>query len=387
MFQLTSNYYRPSGYDIDDLTEGIATINLHASGQMSFKCAPAGTTAAAFNLLDSALIITSGNDLTLGGDITPDTNNAHTLGSLSRKYLNGYFFQIALSSGTARQLNIFGTQPATASRNITFPDPGANCDVVLTASNQTIGGTKTFSSSIAASADNTIDIGALATRIKDVYCVTTKFGGTTRNMILTASQPATASRTVTIPDPGADCDVLLSRGSGITVYQPITSTSSVSCSTLTAGGGASPYLSMDSNAFQKGMVSRDFTSAEIKTLYSTGWVLCNAPGAGRAFMVTSFNWNYHYNSVAYLNGGTIFPYVGASTLSVSPYMVFTTGIPAGWIRHTASNVGSAGVDAHDGDLVTTVANQALRLGAISGDFNTGNGTLSVWVEWISIPVS
>lgn len=63
---------------------------------------------------------------------------------------------------------------------------------------------------ILTSSDNTTDLGNITTRFKSLFCVDTRFGGTTRNLILTASQPATASRTVTIPDPGANCNVIIS---------------------------------------------------------------------------------------------------------------------------------------------------------------------------------
>lgn len=62
-----------------------------------------------------------------------------TVGTLSSSLTTS---QIIL--GTTRTITLSATQPASASRVYTFPDAGANADVVMTESTQTINGTKTF---------------------------------------------------------------------------------------------------------------------------------------------------------------------------------------------------------------------------------------------------
>lgn len=57
--------------------------------------------------------------------------------------------------GTGTQLILTATNPATATRTITFPDPGASASIIYDVLAQTISGVKTFSSRIVGSIDST----------------------------------------------------------------------------------------------------------------------------------------------------------------------------------------------------------------------------------------
>jgi len=120
-------------------------------------------------------------------------------------------------SSTALILNF--AAPSSASRTITFPDPGANGDVVYTVSNQTIGGNKTFSGNT--SFNGNVTLGDASTDVIILTAVinsTITSQATSNQLIFThahASNKITfnisapsAARTITFPDPGEDCNVV-----------------------------------------------------------------------------------------------------------------------------------------------------------------------------------
>lgn len=79
-------------------------------------------------------------------------------------------------------------------RTYTIPDAGANADFVMTAGTQTIGGSKTFSSSLTLNGDSTSLI----------------IGGTNKATLSLAT--LAAARTYTIPDAGASADFMMTAG-------------------------------------------------------------------------------------------------------------------------------------------------------------------------------
>lgn len=91
-----------------------------------------------------------------------------------------------LTLGTTNTTTISATAPS-ASRTYTLPDAGSAANFVLDQGNYTIAGTWTFS--------NAVTITPTSNQL---------ILGTTRTTTISATQPATTSRTVTIPDPGAN---------------------------------------------------------------------------------------------------------------------------------------------------------------------------------------
>ena len=100
--------------------------------------------------------------------------------------------------GTTRTATINVPTPATLSRVYTVPDPAADASFVMTESPQTINGVKTFGSAPIAPSYT-----AIATTNQLLL-------GTTRTITINAPTPAGSSRVVTLPDPGADCNLILS---------------------------------------------------------------------------------------------------------------------------------------------------------------------------------
>lgn len=99
-------------------------------------------------------------------------------------------------SGPTRTLTLSAVQPATSSRIITFPDPGANGDVVYTVSNQTVGGLKTFSSTL---------------RTTSQFLT---FGSVPNSLSLQATVTA-ADANYTIPDVGTTGTFVITNSSGV----------------------------------------------------------------------------------------------------------------------------------------------------------------------------
>lgn len=95
--------------------------------------------------------------------------------------------------GVTNTTTISATAPTT-SRTVTIPDPGANASFVMTESAQTINGQKTFADPIVQN-DTTNQLVL----------------GVTNTTTISSTAPA-ASRTVTIPDAGANSNVVLSEG-------------------------------------------------------------------------------------------------------------------------------------------------------------------------------
>ncbi|MFY7885620.1 MAG: beta strand repeat-containing protein [Dolichospermum sp.] len=93
--------------------------------------------------------------------------------------------------GTTNTTTITCPAPA-ASRTYTIPDAGAAANFVMTASNQTIAGTKSFSAGV-----------AITPTTNQLVL------GTTRTITLTAPTPATASRVYTIPDAGTNTNFVM----------------------------------------------------------------------------------------------------------------------------------------------------------------------------------
>jgi hypothetical protein len=95
--------------------------------------------------------------------------------------------------GATRTVTITAPTPATASRIHTIPDVGANANFVMSEAAQTINGAKTLSAALTVNpTTNQLVLGV------------------TRTVTINATQPATASRVYTIPDAGANASFLMS---------------------------------------------------------------------------------------------------------------------------------------------------------------------------------
>ncbi|MBX9570909.1 MAG: hypothetical protein K2X77_18590 [Candidatus Obscuribacterales bacterium] len=95
--------------------------------------------------------------------------------------------QVTVEKG-AQDVVLTFAAPATSTRTINFPDPGANGDVVYTVSAQTITGIKTLTNPV----------------FNDRFT----FEKGAQDLVITAAAPATSSRTINFPDPGANGDVV-----------------------------------------------------------------------------------------------------------------------------------------------------------------------------------
>ena len=115
--------------------------------------------------------------------------------------------------------------PATATRTVTFPDPGAAAQVLYNVAAQTISGVKTFSAGVVVSATSAQLV----------------LSGPTRTLTLSAVSPASSSRTVTLQDPGTDCDVVYTASAqtiaGIKTFSDATDASSSTVGGTVVSGG------------------------------------------------------------------------------------------------------------------------------------------------------
>lgn len=135
---------------------------------------------------------------------TPNASNAWDIGTSSVLFRSGYFatdVKITATTnqfvlGTTRTATITAPTPATSSRTYTFPDLAGDYNVIGDIGNQTIGGTKTFSSQVISSATSNH----------------LKLATSSNNAIISVATIATADRTITIPDPGTNANFVLSEG-------------------------------------------------------------------------------------------------------------------------------------------------------------------------------
>lgn len=181
----TISYTGKSGNNLTGITRGAdgTAAGTHSSGahlEMRWNAAYHNTLATELiaveqNLSDrfgtgTAIVIPSGIAYTIAS--TPDFFNTTTA------------FRILSSSG-----NFFvvkATAIAVASRNLTIPDPGTNANLVLSESAQTINGALTLTSAL-----------TITPTTNQIVL------GTSRTVTISATQPASSSRTYTIPDCGA----------------------------------------------------------------------------------------------------------------------------------------------------------------------------------------
>jgi hypothetical protein len=115
--------------------------------------------------------------------------------------LSGATNQLVFEPGGNASTNTFTITAAApaASRTLTIPDPGANANILLSQGAQTVSGVQTFSSAL----NLTAAVGQLA-----IYPNGAGFGYN-----ITTTNPA-ANRTLTIPDPGANANIMLDNTAG-----------------------------------------------------------------------------------------------------------------------------------------------------------------------------
>ena len=153
-------------------------LTTNGSGVLSWTT-PSGTGAnAALSNLASVAINTT---------LVSDTNNTDDLGTSSIRwkdlFLSGVLNNSATSNqivlGTTRTVTFTAPTPASASRTITFPDLSADYSVVGTAGSQTVGGAKTFTSSMNPQSSVLINAsGASARSMGGFYTPSTQIEGT-----------------------------------------------------------------------------------------------------------------------------------------------------------------------------------------------------------------
>jgi len=131
-------------------------------------------------------------------DLAQTVNGAKTFSSAVT--INPVTNQIVLGVTNTTTLN--ATAPA-ASRTYTIPDTGANSQFVMTDGNQTINGTKTFTTAPVFPAG-----GATFTQVTLTNTTNQVILGTTNTVTLTSPAPA-ASRTYTIPDTAANSSFVM----------------------------------------------------------------------------------------------------------------------------------------------------------------------------------
>jgi trimeric autotransporter adhesin len=159
-------------------TTNTTTVNATAPAASRIVTIPDPGTAASFVLTEASQTINGSK--TFGSAISAP---ATTLSNSTNQ----------ITMGTTNTTTISATAPST-SRTITLPDPGTTgANFVLTEANQTINGSKTFGSAVTITpSTNQLIL------------------GTTNTTTISASAPST-SRTITIPDPGADANFVLTQ--------------------------------------------------------------------------------------------------------------------------------------------------------------------------------
>ncbi len=170
------------------------TINSTAPAASRTYTIPDAGANSSFVLTNGTITINGSKTFSSAVTINPTTN------------------QIVL--GVTNTVTINSTAPA-ASRTYTIPDSGANSSFVLTDGNQTINGSKTFSSAVTINpTTNQIVLGV------------------TNTVTINSTAPA-ASRTYTIPDSGADASFVMTEGTQ-TINGNKTLSGTINLSSLTA---------------------------------------------------------------------------------------------------------------------------------------------------------
>ena len=167
------------------LNNGNLLLAVNGSDQLTFN----GTV---IGLVGGSVTSVSGtsNQINSSGGTTPVLSLSSTLIVPGTFTIPAVTNQIIL--GTTNTVTLTSPAPA-ASRVYTFPDVLGAASFVMTAGTQSIAGAKTFTDPI--TQDDTTNQIVL---------------GTTRTITISAPTPASSSRVVTIPDPGAAADFVLS---------------------------------------------------------------------------------------------------------------------------------------------------------------------------------
>ena len=178
----------------------------------------------------------------------------------------------------------------SASRTITIPDAGANSSLLLSAGSQTISGSQTFGSAITITpTSNQIVLGSSNTTT------------------ISASAPS-ASRTYTLPDGGANANILLSQGSqtvaGANTFSSSLTDSAASNQIIIAPGGSSNTYTLTANSapsatrllsfYDPGMnCSLTFGAAQVVNITTTATMTATQSGStvyitntGSAYTIT-----------------------------------------------------------------------------------------------------
>jgi len=213
--------------------------NQSASGVQSFTAGVASTSSST-----GSVVITGG--LGVSGNVTAGSLNAGSLVA-STETLTATSNQLVL--GTTNTTTINSTAPA-ASRVLTIPDPGSNANFLMSAGNQSASGIQSFTAGVASTSTTTgsvvitggLGVSASITAATEALTATTNqlVLGTTNTATINSTAPA-ASRILTIPDPGANANFLMSAGnqsaSGIQSFTAGVASTSVTTGSVVITGG------------------------------------------------------------------------------------------------------------------------------------------------------
>lgn len=182
------------------------------NGQLLIGSSTGGPLAATLTGTPNQVIVTNAaNSVTLS---LPQSVGSGSTPTFASETLSAATNQLTLGTGTTTTVS--ATAPA-ANRTITLPDPGANANFVLTQGTQTVAGATTFSSALTVNpTTNQLVLGV------------------THTTTISATAPA-ASVTVTIPDPGASANFVLTQGTQTIAGNTTFSSTAPSTSTTTGG--------------------------------------------------------------------------------------------------------------------------------------------------------
>lgn len=173
------------------VTNGGTGQTTYTDGQLLIGNSTGNTlTKASLTGTANQIIVTPGaGSITL---TTPQNIGTTSSPTFASETLSNTSNQLVL--GTTRTVTITAPTPATTSRTVTLPDQSADYSVVATEGTQTINGAKTFTDPITQN-DTTNQIVL----------------GVTNTTTISATAPS-ASRVVTIPDPGANASFVMTAG-------------------------------------------------------------------------------------------------------------------------------------------------------------------------------
>jgi hypothetical protein len=216
LFSLTADANFGPNFGLVSIYYKSASANIAQSGVLRLANADTIAWRNFANSADLALAVNASNQLTfngtviglVGGSVTSVTGTANQINSTggttpvlslsSTLIVPGTFAIPALTNqivlGTTNTITLNAPAPA-ASRVYTFPDVLGAADFIMSAGVQSIAGAKTFTDPITQNdVSNQLVLGV------------------TRTVTLSAPTPASASRTVTIPDLSADYSVVGTQG-------------------------------------------------------------------------------------------------------------------------------------------------------------------------------